>query len=92
MAREYADDYEFGPWVCTNPLQDDPDEMLNRALTLMRPVPVEISCLQNNRGAVDTLKAHEFWKVRDGYRMFFEERSDLGNDDWQFALGFLDKG
>ena len=92
MAREYSDDYEFGPWVCTNPLHDDPDEMLNRALTVIRPAPVEISCLQNNRGAVHTLKAHEFRKVREGYRMFFEQRSDLGNDVLQFALGFLDKG
>ena len=92
MSREYSDDCEFGPWICTNPLRDDPDEMLNRALSIIRSVPVEISCLRQNRGAVHTLKAYDFRKVREGYRMFFEQRTEIGNDSSQYALGFLDKG
>ena len=92
MSREYSDDYEFGPWICTNPLRDDPDEMLSRALAMIRPAPVEISCLQQNKGALHTLKAHDFRRVREGYRMFFEQRTEIGNDSSQYALGFLDKG
>jgi len=92
MSRQYLDDYEFGPWICTNPLRDDPDEMLSRALAMIRPAPIEISCLQQNRGVVHILKAHDFRKVREGYRMFFEQRTEIGNDVAQYALGFLDKG
>ncbi len=92
MSREYPDDCEIGPWICTNPLRDEPGEMLSRALAIIRPVPVEISCLQQNRGAVHTLKANHFRKVREGYRMFFEQRTEIGNDTSQYALGFLDKG
>jgi hypothetical protein len=92
MVRKYSADYEFGPWICTNPMRDEPREMLSRALAMIRPAPVEISCLQQNRRAVATLKANDFRKVREGYRMFFEQRTEIGNDTSQYALGFLDKG
>ena len=92
MVREYSNDCEFGPWICTNPLRDEPGEMLSRALAMIRPVPVEISCLSENQGAVHTFEANDFRKVREGYRMFFEGRTKIGNDRLQYALGFLDKG
>jgi predicted GNAT family acetyltransferase len=92
MVKEYPDDCEFGPWICINPLRDDPSEMIARALTMIRSVPVEISCLRENRIALEALKTNGFRKVREGYRMFFGEKARIGNDSLQYALGFLDKG
>lgn len=92
MVKEYSEDCEFGPWICINPLRDDPSEMIARALTMIRSVPVEISCLRENRTALETLKTNGFRTIREGYRMFFGEKARIGNDSLQYALGFLDKG
>lgn len=92
MVKEYSDDCEFGPWICINPLRDEPEEMLSYALATIRPVPVEVSCLRENRMALQTLKTNDFLMVREGYRMFFEEKARIGKDNSQYALGFLDKG
>jgi GNAT superfamily N-acetyltransferase len=92
MVKEYPNDCEFGPWICSNPTRDESDKPLRRALSIIRPVPVEVSCLQENRRALHTLQANEFQLVREGYRMFFEKRAHIGNDSAQWALGFLDKG
>jgi predicted GNAT family acetyltransferase len=92
MVREYSDDCELGPWICTNPTGEEPGEMLSRALIMIRPVPVEVSCLSENKGAVHAFEVNDFRKVREGCRMFFERVTKLGNDRSQYALGFLDKG
>lgn len=90
--REYPDMCEFGPWICINPLRNEPSRMISRALAMIRPVPVEVSCLQENRRSLQTLKSNDFRIVREGYRMFFKERAHIGKDSAQYALGFLDKG
>jgi ribosomal protein S18 acetylase RimI-like enzyme len=92
MVKEYADDCELGPWICIDPSRDDPREMIGRALAIIEPVPVEVSCLRENQIALQTLKTNDFRTVREGYRMFFEEKAQIGNDSSQYALGFLDKG
>jgi GNAT superfamily N-acetyltransferase len=92
VAKDYEDYFELGPWVCVGPLRDDPSQMIARALTIAGPVPVEVSCLQENMIAFDALAANGFRKVRDGYRMCFGKKMRIGNDRSQYALGFLDKG
>jgi ribosomal protein S18 acetylase RimI-like enzyme len=92
MVKEYLNDCEFGPWICINPLPDEPREMIERALSKIKPVPVEISCLRENWRALQLLKKNKFRKIREGYRMIFEERAHIGSDSSQYALGFLDKG
>ena len=92
MVKEYGSEGEVGPWICTDPSRDDPDEMLTRALSQMGPVHVEASCMQSNWRAIGALKVNGFHTIREGYRMFFRERARIGDDSAQFALGFLDKG
>jgi predicted GNAT family acetyltransferase len=92
MAKDYDNYYELGPWVCIGQLRDFPSQMIARALTMTGRVPVEVSCLQENRTACETLRANGFRKVREGYRMSFGKRVRIGDDRLQFALGFLDKG
>jgi hypothetical protein len=92
LVKEYSEDCEFGPWICIDPPRDHPSEMIARALTMIRSVPVEISCLRENRVALKTLKTNGFRTIREGYRMFFGEKARIGNDRLQYALGFLDKG
>ena len=92
MVKEYADMREIGPWVCINPHKGDPEEMLLKALTMTSDKPIEISCLRNNRRAVDVLKSHGFRTIREGFRMYFHDRARIGNDQHNFAIGFLDKG
>jgi GNAT superfamily N-acetyltransferase len=92
MAKDYGNYCELGPWVCVGQLRDVPSQMIARALTITGRVPVEVSCLQENKMALEALKANGFRKVREGYRMSFGRRVRIGDDRSQFALGFLDKG
>jgi predicted GNAT family N-acyltransferase len=92
MVREYSDMYEFGPWISIDSSLNEENEMIRRALAMIRPVPVEASCLQENQRPLQTLKTNDFRIVREGYRMFFKERAHIGKDSAQYALGFLDKG
>jgi GNAT superfamily N-acetyltransferase len=92
MIRQYSDLCEFGPWVCLDPNRTEPQKMLRNALALISKVPVEVSCLQKNRSPLALLERESFRVVRNGFRMLFEERADLGDDRAQYALGFLDKG
>ena len=92
LIREYADMCELGPWVCINPPRNEPEKMLSLALSEIGPFPVEVSCLRENKEAVRLMRAGGFQRIRDGYRMFFENKTRIGNDRAQFALGFLDKG
>jgi hypothetical protein len=92
LVKEYSEDCEFGPWICIDPLRDHPSEMIVRALSMTRSVPIEISCLRENGMALKTLKANGFRTIREGFRMFFGEKGRIGNDRLQYALGFLDKG
>lgn len=92
MVKEYGNECEIGPWICTDPSRDDPEEMMNRALSKMGPVTVEASCMRDNWRALRVLKKNDFRTVRSGYRMFFKKKAHLGDDGAQFALGFLDKG
>jgi ribosomal protein S18 acetylase RimI-like enzyme len=92
MAKDYGKYCELGPWVCVGGLRDAPSQMIARALTITGRVPVEVSCLQENKIALEALKANGFRKVREGYRMSFGRRVRIGDDRSQFALGFLDKG
>jgi hypothetical protein len=92
IVKEYGKECELGPWICTDPSRDDPNEMMSRALNKIGSVPVEVSCMRGNWKAVKVLKANHFRTVRTGYRMFFNETAHLGDDEEQFALGFLDKG
>lgn len=92
LIREYADMCELGPWVCINPPRDEPEKMLSLALSEIGRVPVEVSCLRENKEAVRLISTEGFRMLREGYRMFFENETHIGNDRAQYALGFLDKG
>jgi hypothetical protein len=92
MVKESADECEFGPWICLDPSRDEPGRMIHQALVRVGSVPVEVGCLRDNRSAMRTLKANDFRTIREGYRMFFEERAKIGDDSAQYSLGFLDKG
>jgi GNAT superfamily N-acetyltransferase len=92
MVKDYADYCELGPWICIGRLGYDPSQIIGRALALAGPVPVEVSCFQENKIALDAFMKKGFLEVRKGYRMFFEKRTRVGDDHSQYALGFLDKG
>jgi hypothetical protein len=92
MVREYRDMSEIGPWVCINPLRNEPEGILGLALRNVGELPIEVSCLQNNRRALRLLQANEFRVLKEGYRMFLAKKSRIGDDRAQYALGFLDKG
>jgi len=92
MIREYRDICELGPWVCINPSRNEPERMLNLALSEVGELPIELSSLRKNKDAIRLMEAHGFRALREGYRMFFRDRARIGNDKAQYALGFLDKG
>lgn len=87
-----GDVFEIGPWICIQPSVDRPAEMLLRAMRHGISGALEISCLRDNRIALQILKRHGFRTVREGFRMYYEERPKIGANKAQFALGFLDKG
>jgi len=92
MAKESAQECEFGPWICLDPSRDQPDRMIHQALIRAGSVSVEVGCLRGNRLAMRTLKMNGFRTIREGSRMFFRERAKIGDDNAQYGLGFLDKG
>jgi predicted N-acetyltransferase YhbS len=92
MVKEYTHDCELGPWIHDGPSRNEPVITLNRALSAIKPVPVEVACLRENRNALNILRANGFQVVREGCRMFFEDVARIGKDSAQWALGFLDKG
>ena len=92
MIKESADECEFGPWICLDPSRDEPSRMIHQALIGVGSVPVEVGCFRDNRSAMRTLKMNDFRTIREGYRMFFQERAKIGDDNAQYGLGFLDKG
>jgi len=92
MVKEYEDMYEYGPWVCINPQEDEPEEMLLNALMKRGDRRVEISCLRDNRRAIAAVRRFGFQVIKEGYRMYFDEKTQVGDDSACYALGFLDKG
>jgi hypothetical protein len=92
MVKESADGCEFGPWICVDASRDEPSRMIHQAFIRVGSVPVEVGCLRHNQPAMRTLKMNGFRTIREGYRMFFQERAKLGDDNAQYGLGFLDKG
>jgi hypothetical protein len=67
--------------------------MMHQALIRVGNVPVEVGCLLDNQPAMRTLRMNGFQMIREGYRMFFQEKgAKIGDDDAQYGLGFLDKG
>jgi len=92
MVKEFADECEFGPWICIDPLRDVPSKMIDQALSRIGSLPVEIGCLRGNRAAIRILKRKGFRAIREGYRMFLQKRAKIGDDSAQYGLGFLDKG
>lgn len=92
LVKEYEDMYEYGPWVCIRPQEDEPEEMLLNALIKREDRRVETSCLRDNRRAITALTRFGFQEIREGCRMYFDERPQIGDDGACYALGFLDKG
>jgi ribosomal protein S18 acetylase RimI-like enzyme len=92
MVKESAEECEFGPWICLDPSPDEPSRMMHQALIRVGSLPVEVGCLRGNRPAMRTLKMNGFRAIREGYRMFFQEKAKIGDDNAQYGLGFLDKG
>ena len=92
MVKESADECELGPWVCLDPPRGEPGRMIDQALVRVGSLPAEVGCLRSNRPAVRTLDRNGFRTVREGHRMFLEKRAEIGDDNAQYALGFLDKG
>jgi len=92
MVKESADECEFGPWICLHPSRDEPSGMIHQALIRVGSVPVEVGCFRDNRSAMRTLKMNGFRTIQQGYRMFFQKRAKIGDDNAQYGLGFLDKG
>jgi ribosomal protein S18 acetylase RimI-like enzyme len=92
MIKKYEDMCELGPWVSTKPQRNEPKEMLRLALAGTRGKPVETSILRNNRLVLTLLRSHGFRTIKEGYRLYYDERPRIGDDRAQCALGFLDKG
>jgi ribosomal protein S18 acetylase RimI-like enzyme len=92
MVKEFADECEFGPWICSDPSRDLPSKMIDQALIRIGSLPVEVGCLRGNRTAIRILKVNGFRTIREGYRMFLQKKAKIGDDNAQYALGFLDKG
>jgi len=92
MVKESVEECELGPWICLHPSRDEPSRMIYQALIRVGSVPVEVGCFRGNRPAMRILKNNGFRTVREGYRMFFQERAKIGDEKAQYGLGFLDKG
>jgi ribosomal protein S18 acetylase RimI-like enzyme len=92
MVKESTDECELGPWICLHPSRGEPSRMIRQALIRVGNVPAEVGCLLANRPAMRTLRMNGFRVIRQGYRMFFQERTKIGDDNAQYGLGFLDKG
>lgn len=91
LVKEFKDMSEFGPWVCIDPPNGQPREMLTLALARISGKPVEVSCLQHHP-ALALLRGNGFRTTRHGYRMYFRKVPRLGSPEANYALGFLDKG
>lgn len=92
MIKEYVHDCEIGPWICVESSRSASKEMVSHALHMIGSLPIEASCLRGNHKAVEILGRFDFQPVREGHRMFFDEKASVGDDRAQYALGFLDKG
>lgn len=92
VVKAYRDDYEIGPWVCINPTTSEPEQLIEEAFAKMRRAPVEVSCLRDHRRVRALLQVRGFRVLREGYRMLYDEKAQLGSDGAQYALGFIDKG
>lgn len=92
VVREYRDMCEVGPWVSFNPSRREAEQTLSLALHRVGKLPLEGSCLKSNAKALHLMQMSQFRILREGYRMYYEKRSRIGNDRAQYALGFLDKG
>ena len=92
MIKKYEEMCELGPWVSTKPQRTELKGMLRLALAETPARPVEISILGNNRLVLTLLRGHGFRTIREGYRLYYDEKPRIGDDRAQCALGFLDKG
>ncbi len=92
LVKKYRDMFEFGPWVCIGPQQDEPRQILRLALGKTAEKPVEVSCLRNHRKAFSLLRRNGFEMIRHGYRMYLDNIPRMGDAEANYALGFLDKG
>ena len=91
LVKEFKDMFELGPWICIDPPNGQPREMLSIALDRTTGKPTEASCFQHHP-AFALLRKDGFRTMRKGYRMFLGKTPRLGRPQANYALGFLDKG
>lgn len=91
LVKKFNDMFELGPWVCIDPPNDQPREMLSLALARTTGKPVEVSCFQHHP-AFALLGKNGFRTMSHGYRMFFGKIPRIDRREVNYALGFLDKG
>jgi predicted N-acetyltransferase YhbS len=91
LVKKFKDMFELGPWVCIDPPNGQPREMLSLALARITGKPVEVSCFQHHP-AFALLRKNGFRTMSHGYRMFFGKISRIDKREANYALGFLDKG
>jgi ribosomal protein S18 acetylase RimI-like enzyme len=91
LVKESGGMCEIGPWVCSKlPTRQDA-AMLRLALSRMAGKPIEVSCLREHP-AYRLFRRMGFQLLSRGYRMYYQRVADVGMDEANFALGFLDKG
>jgi GNAT superfamily N-acetyltransferase len=92
LVKQFGGWQELGPWISLTPKLNEQRSLLRSSLARTAKKPIETSCFMTNRLATSLLKEQGFRVVREGYRMYFNEKADVGDNYAQLALGFLDKG
>jgi len=92
VVKTYHDISEFGPWVGTASFDSDDRNLIRRVTSEYRDKPIELSCLGSNRKVLNALQKQGFSVANVGYRMGYMRKLNIGNDRYNFLLGFLDKG
>jgi GNAT superfamily N-acetyltransferase len=92
LVKKYREMYEFGPWVCLGPGETLPRELLQLAISKTAKKPIEVSCLRSHRRSLRLLQENGFKVTNNGHRMYLGEIVKIGDDEANYAVGFLDKG
>jgi ribosomal protein S18 acetylase RimI-like enzyme len=92
IVKSYSDMSEFGPWVGITPFDKNDDRLIKYVTTRYGRKPIEASCLASNGRILKLLRKEGFQITNVGFRMYHAKKEEVGHDQANYLLGFLDKG
>lgn len=92
IVKSYTDMSEFGPWVGITPFDKNDGELIKSVTARYGRKTIEASCLASNARILKLLRKEGFQITNAGFRMYHAEKEEVGHDQSNYLLGFLDKG